>query len=85
MGILGVPAGEPVAAAHAVPPGTQAFRLQRVRRSVHHEEQLQAARGGACRPEVHSTAGCRIRSEPCPQLLFIIHPDPEKFLRTILP
>jgi hypothetical protein len=48
----GVPAREPVAAAYALPPGAQALRLQRVRRPVHHEEQLQASRRGACRPEV---------------------------------
>ncbi len=59
--VSGVPAGEPVAATHALPPGAQALRLQRVRRTVHHEEQLQATRRGACRPEVPYAWGMRIR------------------------
>ena len=48
----GLPAGEPVAAAHALPPGPQAVCLQRVRGPVHNEEQLQAACRGARRPKV---------------------------------
>jgi hypothetical protein len=81
--VSGVPAGEPVAAAHALPPGAQALRLQRVRRPVHHEEQLQATRRGACRPEVRYSWRMRIRIRGWPKsmriwiLLAKINADPD--------